>query len=31
MFKALDWLEVRPEVRADRIALMGESRGAELR
>lgn len=30
MFKALDWLEARPEVRADRIALMGESRGAEL-
>jgi dienelactone hydrolase len=27
---ALDWLEARPEVRADRIALMGESRGAEL-
>src|SRR6266542_2804837 len=30
IFKALDWLETRPEVRADRIALMGESRGAEL-
>jgi len=30
IFKALDWLEARPEVRADRIALMGESRGAEL-
>ena len=30
VFKALDWLEARPEVRADRIALMGESRGAEL-
>ncbi len=30
LFKALDWLETRPEVRADRIALMGESRGAEL-
>jgi uncharacterized protein len=30
VFRALDWLEGRPEVRADRIALMGESRGAEL-
>jgi dienelactone hydrolase len=30
VFKALDWLKARPEVRADRIALMGESRGAEL-
>ena len=30
MFNALDWLEARPEVRADRIAVMGESRGAEL-
>jgi len=30
IFKALDWLEARPEVRADRVALMGESRGAEL-
>jgi len=30
IFKALDWLEARPEVRAGRIALMGESRGAEL-
>ena len=30
IFKALEWLEARPEVRADRIALMGESRGAEL-
>jgi dienelactone hydrolase len=30
IFKALDWLEARPELRADRIALMGESRGAEL-
>jgi dienelactone hydrolase len=30
VFKALDWLEARPEVRADRIVLMGESRGAEL-
>lgn len=30
IFKALDWLEARPEVRADRIVLMGESRGAEL-
>lgn len=30
VFKALDWLEARPEVRADRIAVMGESRGAEL-
>ena len=30
MFKALDWLKARPEVRADRIVLMGESRGAEL-
>ena len=30
IFKALDWLEARPEVRADRIAIMGESRGAEL-
>jgi dienelactone hydrolase len=30
IFKALDWLEARPEVRADRIAVMGESRGAEL-
>jgi dienelactone hydrolase len=30
IFKALDWLEGRPEVRADRIAVMGESRGAEL-
>jgi len=30
IYKALDWLEARPEVRADRIALMGESRGAEL-
>ena len=29
-FKALDWLKVRPEVRSDRIVLMGESRGAEL-
>ena len=30
IFRALDWLQARPEVRADRIALMGESRGAEL-
>ena len=30
IFKALDWLVARSEVRADRIALMGESRGAEL-
>lgn len=30
IYKALDWLEARPEVRADRIVLMGESRGAEL-
>lgn len=30
IFKALDWFKARPEVRADRIALMGESRGAEL-
>jgi dienelactone hydrolase len=30
MFKALDWLKARPEVRADRVVLMGESRGAEL-
>ena len=30
LFKALDWLKARPEVRSDRIALMGESRGAEL-
>jgi hypothetical protein len=30
VFKALDWFEARPEVRADRIVLMGESRGAEL-
>ena len=30
IYRALDWLEARPEVRADRIALMGESRGAEL-
>lgn len=30
IFKALDWLEARPEVHADRIVLMGESRGAEL-
>jgi len=30
VFRALDWLEARPEVRADRIAVMGESRGAEL-
>jgi dienelactone hydrolase len=30
IFEALDWLQARPEVRADRIALMGESRGAEL-
>ena len=30
IFRALDWLEARPEVRADRIAVMGESRGAEL-
>ena len=30
VFKALDWLKARPEVRADRIVLMGESRGAEL-
>ena len=30
IFKALDWLEARPEVRSDRIVLMGESRGAEL-
>jgi uncharacterized protein len=30
IFKALDWLHARPEVRADRVALMGESRGAEL-
>ena len=30
IFKALDWLEARPEVRADRVVLMGESRGAEL-
>lgn len=25
-----DWLATRPEVRADRIVVMGESRGAEL-
>ena len=30
MFKALDWLKARPEVRADRIVVIGESRGAEL-
>jgi hypothetical protein len=30
VFKAIDWLKARPEVRADRVALMGESRGAEL-
>jgi dienelactone hydrolase len=30
IFNGLDWLEARPEVRADRIVLMGESRGAEL-
>jgi uncharacterized protein len=30
IFKALDWLAARPEVRADRIVVMGESRGAEL-
>jgi dienelactone hydrolase len=30
LFKALDWLEARPEVRPDHIAVMGESRGAEL-
>jgi uncharacterized protein len=30
IFKAIDWLEARPEVRPDRVALMGESRGAEL-
>jgi Dienelactone hydrolase and related enzymes len=30
IFNALDWLKTRPEVRADRIVLMGESRGAEL-
>jgi dienelactone hydrolase len=30
IFKALDWLEARPEIRPDRIAVMGESRGAEL-
>src|SRR5438874_3159111 len=30
IFEALDWLQARPEVRADRIVLMGESRGAEL-
>ncbi|MBW8770744.1 MAG: dienelactone hydrolase family protein [Gemmatimonadetes bacterium] len=30
LFQALDWMKARPEVRADRIALMGESRGAEL-
>jgi dienelactone hydrolase len=30
MFKGLDWLAARPEVRADRIAVLGESRGAEL-
>src|SRR5258708_24149903 len=30
IFKALDWLEARPEGPADPIALMGELRGAEL-
>ena len=30
IFKGFDWLAARPEVRADRIVLMGESRGAEL-
>jgi len=30
LFRALEWLEARPEVRADHIAVMGESRGAEL-
>ena len=30
IFKALDWLKARPEVRADHIVVMGESRGAEL-
>lgn len=30
VFTALDWLKRRPEVRADRVVLMGESRGAEL-
>src|SRR5207247_1811437 len=31
IFEALDWLQARPEVRAHRIVLMGESRGAALR
>lgn len=30
LFTALDWLKTRPDVRPDAIALMGESRGAEL-
>src|SRR5439155_23230408 len=30
IFEGLDWLQARPEVRADRIVLMGESRWAEL-
>jgi uncharacterized protein len=29
-FKALDWMKTRPEVNADKIVLMGESRGGEL-
>jgi dienelactone hydrolase len=30
VFGALDWLGGRPEVRRDRVVIMGESRGAEL-
>lgn len=30
VFVAIDWLRSRPEVAADRIVLMGVSRGAEL-
>ena len=29
-FHAIDWMKKRPEVNADKIVLMGESRGGEL-
>lgn len=29
-FAAIDWMKERPEVNADKIVLMGESRGGEL-
>ncbi|MDB5433199.1 MAG: dienelactone hydrolase [Caulobacter sp.] len=30
LFRGIDWLKARPEVRPDRVAIMGQSRGGEL-